>query len=201
MIEFQNPNIEDLRVESTAALHVRGSHFVKIQRDIRQIAELCTPSAVARIAKQRHPDSNDPVTKLAEELNDLVAGLEAFNIGLAEAKRAEDDRLMPVIKSATRRLFEVADQIDRLDRMIGRSAQDHAARCKRLGEAGLSAGEVEKLAPLPDVAAMESERAALIAERNALDGFVRTKDEGLLPARFVESLAAHNEVEPVQQAA
>lgn len=200
MFELPNPTIEDIRVNRDAVRTGASLYlFSDIQNQIRQIAEALSPASITRIAQNRFPETRNPVDQLKGELQGLLASIEEFAEKLADIKRAEDARLGPVIRAATKRLFEVADLADKQDRMIARVGADHAARCKKLGEAGLSSEEIGKLAPAPDIQAMEEECTALRAEFRAMELFIKTRDESALPAGFVKS-SAQQEVDGQQAA-
>jgi len=153
---------------------------------ITAAVKLLKPRTIATIAQALRPDLPLPQA-LAEfqiSADKVLAEITTFNTTAAAVAKAEENRLAPIMHRATTRFFELMSQIPVLTRNINDFPRFRAAKVERLIAAGLSLDVAEREAGEQTPWDLMAEREAAQIEHDALQNFIRNKDESLLPEGF-----------------
>lgn len=157
-------------------------------RALRGIGADCSAAAMLILAAQRFPDDD-----LAMAAKKLTAAFEAFRAQIkpiaaqVEAERkAESERLSPWNIAAINRGYELNSKIEYLGRCIEASRRRNGTPDGKAGELhrqGVSADEIERIhGKQPTEAELIAQRAAVKAEHEKIELFLKTGDLSLLPA-------------------
>ena len=157
-----------------------------IAMTIAAAARLLKPRTVATIAQALRPDLPLPqvLAELQISADKVLAEITAFNATADAVENEEDIRLKPIMHRATTRFFELMSQIPVLTRNINDFPRFRAAKVERLIAAGLSLEVAEREAGEQTPWDLMAEREAAQIEHDALQQFIKTKDESLLPEGF-----------------
>lgn len=160
-------------------------------RALQEVASSISPQTIIAIAQQRHGGMPAlmAVANLQAEINDLAATIAEHGQEFEVARIGEAERLQPLVSSACRRTLAIAEHIQNIQKRIARTETDIAIRRQKLKEGGLSMAEIQQLAPVDNTPALQAECADLATEAEALENFLRTKDESHLPADFAQPTA------------
>ena len=163
----------------------------RILRDLERAIRKANQLTVAAVALHRAPGLpiTDALRALAGEVDAMVAALERFQATTATTLKADQDRLAPLMSAAVRRSFAAVRRIEQIDAQVRSGEQRAQDKREKLRAAGVTGADLDALSKPFDPAPLEAERAALAAEIELLERFLRTKDESILPADFVGAAA------------
>ena len=182
-LDLPPPCVDDLRKLRNDRAAIRAALDVK--STLARIVNAMQPETITAIAQQRAPGctSIEAIGALSVLAAYVESEVEAFN-ALARAVKAEEaERMRPITEAATRRLFEVMKEIERMPRRIETARTSQVLSVKLLIDAGCSRADAERIAReknqgvgiAEQVAEMETTLADLIEEKDALQKFLRTK--------------------------
>ena len=163
-----------------------------IARKVAHAARSLSHNDVVALALHLHPD-HAPAAALARldaTADDFIRTFGAVSRQFCDALAADRERKAPIVAQAARRRHEVASDIAAIDSSIAAIERNDATKRERLKSAGLSGAELHRAAVPTDTAELSVRHGALVVESEALDRFLRTRDEGDLPAGFADSAAA-----------
>jgi hypothetical protein len=149
---------------------------IAARNDMARAIRRLNPFTVACLAQLAFPGAD-----WWERLDSLLWGLAKHGKDCTHVLDADNAKHAPFVAAAAHRSLEIVGQIKCIDSKI--AGLDRAKR-ELLEEAGVSPAEQERLLAIDDLGALIAERAALVVESAALEGYVRLKDESLLPAGF-----------------
>ena len=189
---FAMPTPTTERVVATRTTSVNALSTAAIVRNrLFDLADKFDTASVFAMATSRHPKASLPeaVIRLLEEVDHAIKAVAAHSAQFRALEDAEKERLKPIVRAATNRLFTTIDTLNRMDSYSrSREGQEQLER-GRLEAAGLTKAEIDALRPPHDVAAERATREALTTERKSLEAFLKQCDETLLPSGFVAALA------------
>lgn len=158
-----------------------------VTNSLANIVRNLAPFTVAAIAQNLRPDlpTHEALAELSIQADAILAEVGKFNVDAYTAESAENARIAPLFDRATRRMMELFVLIPSLDSQIASFKANRAAKLKKLVGAGLSPDEAELMAGDKAPASLIEQRATAQTECDALQAFIRTKDESLLPEGFL----------------
>lgn len=150
---------------------------------LRSLAKEATPSSIAVVADTLFPAAKgvDAIEIMLDHMLLAINTVRAFETERKAADEAERDRLKPIVSSATHRLFAVLAEAKGVAATRASAVQQYALKVKNFAAAGLTPEQIAQVEPAPDVAAMQARESALRAEADALERFIASKDETMLP--------------------
>lgn len=173
------------RLHQSGTMHTATT----VARKFAGAARGLTPNDVLALALHLHPKDApaDALARLDATVDDFIRTFSAVSSQLREALTADHERLAPIVAKAARRRHEGMSEIAAIDSRIAAIKRHDSAKRERLKHAGLSEAEVHTVGTPSDTSALSERRAALVAEAEALDRFLRTREAGELPADFAEN--------------
>jgi hypothetical protein len=152
---------------------------IAARNDMARAIRRLNPFTVACLMQLSFPGAD-----WRERLDSLLWGLAKHGKDCVHVLDSDNAKHAPFVAAAAHRSLEIVGEIRRVDSRI--AGLDRAKQAKRevLEEAGVSPAEQERLLATDDLGALIAEKAALIVEGDALEQYVRLKDESLLPAGF-----------------
>ncbi|MCK9511210.1 MAG: hypothetical protein M0R28_08300 [Pigmentiphaga sp.] len=176
------PTLEELQAfrNSPDAVHTAR----RLKGDLRRAVTGLRAEALLALALQHFPGEapEQALKKFGLEVMATLHELSKVGCHAQALRRAEDDRISPLTQAAAKRLLTAAGRVMSMPRLI--ELERAAVQRKRKELAAMDVEDpsfIEKLAPANGVKALEDEQRALEAEIAALEEFMRTKDETLLP--------------------
>ncbi|WP_070107836.1 hypothetical protein [Burkholderia plantarii] len=159
----------------------------RLRHELARAVEELDPFTLIALAQRHHPGMSDldALQLLGDEAIAMLAALKEHGVAARKVLTAERDRLQPKTHAATRRAFEIADQVKLLTRNITSHSARRQERRAQLAAAAVPSEDIERLAPLTPPTDLIAQRDALIAEQSALRRFISTFDERYLPDGFV----------------
>lgn len=147
--------------------------------------------AIAAMAQERHPECTavEAVNAFSAELTFELAPLLDSSEALAKAETEACARQKPIVDAAARRTLQIAKRIADIEQVIKYSkhvsSDSHRAE---LFHSGRSTVQMNELAAPRDCSALLAEQAELHIESDALEKFLRSRDERDLPEKFCEGV-------------
>ncbi|MDN5780532.1 MAG: hypothetical protein L0H23_00675 [Luteimonas sp.] len=164
----------------------------RMRNDFARKLAAIKPVSFVALAASRHPDL--PIAQafviLQGDLATVVRTLEATSEAHRLAFAAEAERLAPIVAASTHRSLEIAAQLTGIASRLRSSEVADRGKRDRLRAAGLTGADLDRAAAPFDPSELHAERDALLAEQVALEAFLKTREEGHLPAGFAEASAA-----------
>lgn len=161
-----------------------------LRREMSKALAAINPAALVALALYREPNKPAAVAlqRLTREVTESLGLLSAAGERLQTAQRVERDRLAGVVAAAAHRSLEIVSAVRHVESRIrsGETA-DHGKR-DRLRKEGLSGAELDRSAAPFDPSELQAERAALLAEGEALEQFLQTRDPRHIPEAFASEL-------------
>jgi len=148
------------------------------------------PASIVALAMSRHPEQSaeQALEIFCGEVATFLCALELCSDESQAALEAERDRLAPIVAAAAHRGLDIAARISNIDARIDANQRRNVEKRERLRKAGLTGDELESVASPTDNSELLSERAAMAAENEALQEFLRTRDEQNLPDGFANKV-------------
>lgn len=159
-----------------------------LRRELSKALAALNPAAIVALAMSIAPDKSAAVAlqQFKDKTTELLGLLSTSSAEAQAAQRAERDRLAPVVAAATHRSLEIVGVVNRIESLIrSREADDHGKR-DRLRKEGLSGAELDRASAPFDSSELQAERATLLAEQEALQKFLRSRDPRDIPEGFAE---------------
>lgn len=183
-IALPTPNAKQLAQFDSDIPAVKSAQ--SITRTIEASLRCLKPRTIGAIAQNLRPDM--PLLQaLAEfqiQADKVLSEIESFSSIATVVEKEENERLKPTFDRAVMRFFELMKRLPAIDRQIADYENQRRAKVNRFTEAGLSLEVAEREAGETTPSALITERDAAQAEHDALDMFIKTKDETHLPAGF-----------------
>lgn len=154
---------------------------------LKNLFHTVTPLSMLMMAQRQHPDATmGEAVKLAlEKAKQAVIAVQESQAEHQVIMDAERHRLAPAMSRASRRVFAITAQIEAVQgekaHLVGGIEQKRTAMLK----AGVPQADIERLNPEFDKAAFDAEIHALKAEQTALESFLASGDDNLLPDGFI----------------
>jgi len=175
-------------------LHLSGATqtATAIARKVARATHRLSHNEVLALALHLHPDHPpaDALARLDATVDDFIRTFGAASREFCDALAGDRERKAPIVTQAARRRHEVANEIVAIDSSLAAIERNDATKRERLKSAGLSGAQLHRAAVPTDTTELSARRAAMVVESEALDRFLRTRDEDELPAAFVENVAA-----------
>lgn len=154
---------------------------------LQELLYVIQPSSIIALAQDRHPESNpgEAVALLLGEIDLFAAAVKKYQSQFGAVADAEKARQAPTVSRATSRMFAVMKEIELAQHRKTNSAGEVVQRRKKLEDMKVPQADIERLAPAFDASMAEAEIQVLKVELAALEGFIATRDESLLPGGFV----------------
>ena len=157
---------------------------------LRKVVHQIDALMVIALAQSRYPDAepDQAVALLLRDVTQFSDAIEQHKTQFKAISDAEKARLAPAMSLAARRVFDISATVKLLQHRQERSADDIERRRKTLADARVPLADIDRLAPVEDAAAtaaMAAEIQALQDEQAALEGFIATGNESLLPEGFL----------------
>lgn len=161
-----------------------------MRRDITRAANYMPTVGFAALAIKRRPDLSIQAAfeALMSEVAELIAEMEALGALAVADLDKEEKRLAPVVAAAAHRGLSIVGDISNIDARINSSQRNDAEKRERLRKAGLTGAELERVSAATDNSALLAQRAALLAENEALQAFLSSRDEQDLPEGFAKKV-------------
>jgi hypothetical protein len=175
---------------------------LKLSADVVQAVQRLEPETLLALALQHCPGETDfqALAKFGLELSAMLRELEEHGEDVRHLAKAERDRLEPLKRAAVKRMWAAVDRLRGIPRIIASSealAREKRAELKLLGVEDPAA--LERAAPMPNYSEFDAEKRALEAEIAALEEFLRTGDESLLPPGIEPLEPVKNEAPRAEQ--
>lgn len=179
---FNLPSLESLTAFRNDSDAVRVA--AQLKNDLERAARDLKLETIFVTALSRFPNDEpaQALRKLGLEIAADVRDLEQIGADALSLLAAERDRLEPLRRAALNRLWPAIDRLRNIPRIItiGESvARNKRAELKLLGIEDQAV--LERAAPMPNYAEFEAEKRALEVEIAAIEQFIRTGDEAVLP--------------------
>lgn len=184
------PSAEEIRAfrRDPQALHAA----INLRNDLAQSIRLLQPETLLELAGQFFPGEGDfqALAKFGLEVTAFLRELAAHGEDVRAIAGAEAERLAPVVAAACRRDLAIMSKLGVVDaqlRLMDVHVEERRANLQKAGVVGkdaervLAEGSEERAASRT---ALNEERAALLAEQEALGRFLTTRDERHLPTGF-----------------
>jgi hypothetical protein len=161
-----------------------------LRSDIARRMARLQPASILALAMSRHPEqlAEEAFETFRGEVAEYLCVLETCSDDSQAALAVEKERLAPIVASAAHRDLDIVARISTIDARIRANQRNDAEKSKRLRSAGLSGNELESVASPTDNSELLAERAAMLAESEALQEFLRTRNEQHLPDGFAEKV-------------
>ncbi|AJK47370.1 hypothetical protein [Burkholderia plantarii] len=159
----------------------------RLRHELSRAVEELDPFTLIALARRHHPNMSDldALQLLGDEAIAMLKALREHGTAAREVLTAEKDRLHPKTHAATRRAFEIEDEV----RLLTQSITSHSARTRerraQLEAASVPNEDIEWLAPMTPPTDLIAKRDALVAEQSARHQFISSLDERHLPEGFV----------------
>ncbi len=157
---------------------------------VRRMTRL-QPASILALAMARHPEQSaeQAFETFRGEVAGFLSALETCSTESQVALGAEKERLAPIVAAAAHRSLDIVARISNIDGRINANQRNDAERRERFRKAGLTGAELESVAASPtDNSELLARRADLVAESEALQEFLRTRDERYLPEGFANEV-------------
>lgn len=151
----------------------------------RALGEL-NPAGIASLAMNAYPDQPPAAAlgKLRTSVTEFLASLTAAGTASGEAHRSELQRIAGTVAAATHRTLEIAGELNLIKSLIRSGENMATSKRERLRAAGLDGDELDRAAAPFDATALNAQHARLVAEQDALETFLRSRDPMHLPEGF-----------------
>lgn len=163
-----------------------------LRRHVARAVDGLSPNAIVALAMSRHAGLAAAEAfyafkaEVAEFLGTLRANAEAVDASFGSDKAA----LAPVVAAAASRELEIVGLVAGIDSRVASNQSHDLGKLERLRKAGLSGSELEAAAAPTDNAPLLASREALLAEGEALQKFLCSRDTRDLPKGFALPAAA-----------
>jgi hypothetical protein len=156
---------------------------------VRRMTRL-QPASIMALAMSRHPEQSaeQAFATFRSEVAEFLCALETCSDETQVALNAAKQRLAPIVAFAAHRGLDLVARISNIDARINANQRNDAEKRKRLRNAGLKGDELESVASTTDNSELLAQRAAMVAENEALQRFLRTRDEQHLPEGFANEV-------------
>jgi len=167
--------------------------LLKLRTDLSAAIRKLKPETLLALARQYHPEAEtyyQATAMLGLEVMDAMRALAQHGEDVTSLFRAEIARQAPTFAKAARRSLEIPRALDDIGRRLYFIDSDISERRDNLRKAGVKPDEIEslisKVAKEHETrrAEFHAERAALLAEQEALVAFLKTKNEKYIPDGF-----------------
>ena len=178
----KTPTLEELKAFRCSSEAVNLA--LRLRRDLKHTIGTMRPEILLAFALQGFPDETpeQAIKKFGLEAMATLQELSILDRDMHALQKAESDRLEPLTLSAAIRRSSIVGRLKGMPREI--ELAKAAVQRKRKELAALDIQDpavIEKLAPADGVQALEDECRALEAESAALEAFIKSGDETLLP--------------------
>ena len=163
-----------------------------LRRHVVRAVDNLSPNTVLSFAMSRHPGIaaaeafNAFKAEVTEFLATLSANAEAVDSAISDEKTA----LAPVVAAAAHRGLEIVQLVANIDSRVASNQNHDLGKRERLVKAGLTGSKLEAAAAPTDNSELLAEREALLAEGEALQRFLQSRDLRDLPENFALPEAA-----------
>ncbi|MFZ3017139.1 MAG: hypothetical protein WA056_01630 [Gallionella sp.] len=197
---FNPPTLESLTAFRNDQDAVRVA--VQIKRDLERAAHAINLETLLAVALNRFPDEEpaQALRKLGLEAAADMRDLERIGDAALSLLAAERDRLEPLRRAALNRLWPAVDRLRNIPQIIAIAESSALQKRKELKVLGVEdLATLERAAPMPNYAEFETEKRALEVEIAAIESFIRTGDESVLPPGIEPLVTVRPEVARVEQ--
>lgn len=183
-------------IDGTAQLRLTRSGVIGeaevLRREVAHAVSGMSPAVIVSLAMSRHPEQTAALAfaSFRSEVTECLRMLDSSTKGLQDALDAKREQLASVVAAAANRGLEIVQLVSHIDSKIACSQRNDEEKRERLRQAGLTGAELETVSASTDNAELLAKRAALLAENEALQEFLRTRDEQDLPEGFAEKVHA-----------
>ena len=155
-----------------------------LRREVSKALAALHPAAIVALALSIAPDESAAVAlqRFKNMTTELLALLSVSGEKAEAAQRAEQHRLAGAVATAAHRTLEIAAAMTHIESRVRFGEAAHHGKRARLRNEGLSGAELDKAAAPFDPSELHAQRAALLAEQDTLEIFLRTRDPQHLPA-------------------
>jgi hypothetical protein len=168
---------------------------LKLRADIVRAVQLIQPETLLALARQHFSGEADfhALAKFGLELSAMLRELAEHGEDMRSIAGAEAECLAPLVATATRRIFEIPSKLEAVKSQLRHMDVTANERRENLRKAGVTGEDLERLmAEGADErtarrTSLNAEHLALLAEKESLARFLKTRDEQYLPAGFTAS--------------
>jgi hypothetical protein len=160
------------------------------RNEIARTVTRLQPASIVALAMSRHPEQSaeQAFETFRGEVTEFFYALETCSDESQAALEAAKQRLAPIVASAAHRGLDLVARISNIEARINANQRNDAEKRKRLLNAGLKGDELESVASPTDNSELLAQRSAMVAENEALQEFLRTRDEQHLPEGFANEV-------------
>ena len=163
-----------------------------LRRQVVRAVDGLSPNAIVVLAMSRHPGIAAAEAfhafkaEATEFLATLYANAQAADIAVSSDKAA----LAPMVAAAAHRALEIVGRVESIYARISCNVSMDEGKRERLFKAGLTGSALEDASAPTDNSQLLAERDALLAEGEALQQFLHSRDTRDLPESFALPEAA-----------
>jgi hypothetical protein len=158
----------------------------EVRKTIQRALGELNPAGIVSLALSLKPD--DPpasaLAKLKAGIGETLTALAAAGTTSGKAHHAEQQRLAGTVAAATHRTLEIAGELNLIKSLIRSGENMETGKRERLRAAGLDGEELDRVAAPFDATTLNAQHSQLVAEQDALETFLRSRDPKDLPEGF-----------------
>lgn len=157
-----------------------------LRREVSKALAALDPVAIVALAMSITPDKSAAVAlqQFRDKTTELLGLLSVSSQEAQGAQRAEQHRLAGVVSAAAHRSLEIVGDVEFIDRTIRSGQLRNESKREELRKAGLTGDKLDAAAAPCDFSELQAQSAALLAECEQLQNFLKTRDTAHLPPGF-----------------